>query len=168
MASMKRPRLSAVEALPNYQLKMTFINGQTLTVDKQDTVFSKLGLAPLRDPVAFAKAQIVHGEGWTVEWADFDIQIGADTLWLEAMQQAASDEDTRTFLAWRVRHGLSLADAARALGMTTRTMSSYGTGSRSVPHYIALACKGWEVEQFPSFADQDPLKLQQALRDEWR
>jgi hypothetical protein len=32
MASMKRPRLSAVEALPNYRLKMTFINGDTLTV----------------------------------------------------------------------------------------------------------------------------------------
>jgi hypothetical protein len=34
MASMKRLRLSAVEPLPNYQLKMTFINGDTLTVDK--------------------------------------------------------------------------------------------------------------------------------------
>jgi hypothetical protein len=146
MASMKRPRLSAVEPLPNYQLKMTFINGDTLTVDKRETVFSKLGLAPLRDPAAFAKAQIIPGEGWTVEWADFDIQIGADTLWLEAMQQNAPDEDTRTFLAWRVRHGLSLADAARALGMTPRTMSAYGTGARPIPHYIALACKGWEAE----------------------
>jgi hypothetical protein len=147
MASMKRPRLSAVEPLPNYQLKMTFINGDILTVDKRETVFSKSGLAPLRDPAAFAKAQVIPGEGWTVEWTDFDIQIGADTLWLEAMQQAAPDEDTRTFLAWRVRHGLSLADAAQALGMTPRTMSAYGTGTRPIPHYIALACKGWEAEQ---------------------
>lgn len=125
---MKRPRLSAVEALPNYQLRMTFINGDTLIVDKRETVFSKPGLTPLRNPAAFAKAQVIAGEGWTVAWADFDIQIGADTLWLEAMQQAAPDEDTRTFLAWRLRHGLSLADAARALGMTPRTMSAYGTG----------------------------------------
>jgi hypothetical protein len=146
MASMKRPRLSAVETLPNYQLKMTFINGDTLTVDKRETIFSKPGLAPLRDPTAFANAQVIPGEGWTVEWADFDIQIGADTLWLEAMQQAAPDEDTRTFLAWRMRHGLSLADAAQALGMTPRTMSAYGTGTRPIPHYIALACKGWEAE----------------------
>ena len=113
---------------------------------KREAIFAKPGLAPLRDPAAFAKAKIVPGEGWAVEWADFDIQIGADTLWLEAMQQAATDEDTRTFLAWRVRHGLSLADAARALGMTPRTMSAYGTGTRPVPHYIALACKGWETE----------------------
>ena len=85
-------------------------------MDKQDTVFSKQGLAPLRDPVAFAMAQIVPGEGWTVEWADFDIQIGADTLWLEAMQQAASDEDTRTFLAWRVRHWVVLSRCCKSLG----------------------------------------------------
>lgn len=146
MASMKRPRLSAVEPLTSYRLRLTFINGDTLIVDKREAIFSKPGLAPLRDVAAFAKARIVSGEGWMVEWADFDIQIGTDTLWLEAMQQAATDEDTRTFLAWRVRHGLSLADAARALGMTPRTMSAYGTGARPVPHYIALACKGWELE----------------------
>lgn len=48
---------------------------------------------------------VMPGEGWTVEWTDFDIQIKAETLWLEATQQAAPDEDTRTFLAWRIRHG---------------------------------------------------------------
>ena len=74
-----------------------------------------------------------------------DIQIGADTLWLEALLQTSTDENTRTFIAWRLRNGLSLADAARALDMTTRTMSAYGTG-RPVPYHIALACKGWEVE----------------------
>lgn len=146
MAPMKRPRLSAVEPLPDYRLNMTFVNGEKFTINKLETVFAKPGLAPLRDPAAFAKARIIPGEGWTVEWEDFDIQIGADTLWLEAKQQAATDEDTRAFLAWRVRHGLSLADAAKALGMTRRTMSAYGTGNRPVQHYIALACKGWEAE----------------------
>lgn len=146
MVSMKRPRLAAVEPLPNYQLKMTFINGSVMTVDKGESIFAKPGLSPLRDPDAFAKVQLTNSVGWTVEWTDHDIQIGADTLWLEAMYQAATDEDTRTFLAWRLRNGLSLAEAARALGMTTRTMSSYGTGARPVPHHIALACKGWEVE----------------------
>ncbi len=146
MASMKRPRLAAVEPLPNYQLKMTFINGCVMTVDKGEAIFAKPALSPLRDPAAFAKVRLTNNIGWTIEWADFGIQIGADTLWLEAMLQAATDENTRTFLAWRLRNGLSLADAAQALGMTTRTMSSYGTGARPVPYHIALACKGWEVE----------------------
>lgn len=146
MASMKRPRLAAIEPLPNYQLKMTFINGSIMTVDKGKAIFAKPGLAPLRDPAAFAKVRLTNSIGWTIEWTDFDIQIGADTLWLEALLQTSTDENTRTFLAWRLRNGLSLADAARALGMTTRTMSSYGTGARPVPLHIALACKGWEVE----------------------
>lgn len=82
MASMKRPRLAAVEPMPEHRLKLVFINGETLTVDKRETMFAKPGLASLREPTAFAKARIVPGEGWPVEWPDFDIQIGADTLWL--------------------------------------------------------------------------------------
>jgi hypothetical protein len=125
---------------------MTFINGCIMTVDKGEAIFAKPGLAPLRDPAAFAKVRLTNSIGWTIEWTDFDIQIGADTLWLEALLQTSTDENTRTFIAWRLRNGLSLADAARALDMTTRTMSAYGTGARPVPYHIALACKGWEVE----------------------
>jgi hypothetical protein len=143
---MKRPRLRAVQALPDYRLRMTFIDGTVLTIDKKETVFTKLGLRPLRDPAAFAQACLAEDCGWAVEWPALDIQIGADTLWLDAQAQNAPDENTRTFAQWRARYGLSLADAARALGMTTRTMSAYGTGARPVPRYIALACKGWEAE----------------------
>lgn len=53
----------------------------------------------------------------------------------------------RVFTQWRAEHGLTLTQAAQALGMTPRTMSAYGMGSRPVPRYVALACKGWEVEQ---------------------
>jgi DNA-binding XRE family transcriptional regulator len=66
--------------------------------------------------------------------------------WLDAQAQNAPDENTRLFAQWRARHGLSLTEAAKALGMTPRTMSAYGSGSRPVPRYIALACKGWEAE----------------------
>jgi predicted transcriptional regulator len=76
-----------------------------------------------------------------------DIQIGADTLWLDVQAQQAPDENTRAFVQWRSRNGLSLAQAAAALGLTTRTVSAYGTGARPVPRYIALAGKGWEVER---------------------
>jgi len=146
MATMKRPRLMATEALPDYRLRLTFINNTVFTVSLADDLARCEGLHPLRDPGIFANATIIEGEGWTVEWPEVDFQIGADTLWLDAQAQNAPDENTRIFAEWRLRHGLSLADAARALGMTTRTMSSYGSGKRPVPRYIALACKGWEVE----------------------
>jgi hypothetical protein len=146
MASMKRPRLSAVLALARFRLRLTFIDGSVFTVDFKPLFEESPGLAPLREAKAFAGASLANSEGWAVEWPDLDIQIGADTLWLDAQAQNAPDENTRVFAQWRARHGLSLNQAADALGMTTRTMSAYGTGARPVPRYIALACKGWDAE----------------------
>ena len=146
MASMKRPRLSAVLSLAQFRLRLTFIDGSVFTVDFKPLFEESPGLARLRDAEAFAEAALSDGEGWAVEWPRLDIQIGADTLWLDAQAQTAPDENTRIFAQWRARHGLSLNQAAKALGMTTRTMSAYGTGARPVPRYIALTCKGWEAE----------------------
>jgi DNA-binding XRE family transcriptional regulator len=143
---MKRPRLKAVKALARHRLRMTFIDGSVMTVDFTPFFAESPGLAPLRDQAQFAKACIGEDAGWTVEWPQHDIQIGADTLWLDAQAQNAPDENTRVFAQWRARNGLTLTQAAEALGMTPRTMSAYGTGARPVPRYIALAVKGWEAE----------------------
>jgi hypothetical protein len=147
MATMKRPRLESVQALADYKLRLVYRDGSAYTVSLAHEFDKFPGLRPLQDPKAFANAQIIEGEGWTVEWPELDIQIGADTLWLDARAQNALDENTRIFTQWRAEHGLTLTQAAQALGMTPRTMSAYGMGSRPVPRYVALACKGWEVEQ---------------------
>ncbi len=147
MASMKRPRFKALKALSGHRLRMTFIDGTVQTVDFTPLFAESPGLAPLRDPAAFAKVRIGEDSGWSAEWPDLDIQVGADTLWLDAIAQNATDENTRVFAAWRARNGLSLAAAAEALAMTPRTLSAYGTGARPVPRHIALACKGWEEER---------------------
>ncbi len=147
MAQMKRPRLRKVEALADHTLRLTFIDGSVYTVNFEELFIESPGLAPLRNPAVFSRATLVPGQGWTVEWPDLDIQIGAGTLWLDAQAQNAPDENTRIFAKWRARHGLSLKDAAAALGITPRTVSAYGTRKRPVPRYIALACKGWEAEQ---------------------
>lgn len=147
MATMKRPRLAAVKALSGHRLRLTFVDGSIHTVSLAGEFDRFPGLAPLRNPKAFARAVVIDGEGWTVEWPALDIQIGADTLWLDAQAQNSPDANTRLFAQWRARHGLSLSAAAKALGMTPRTMSAYGSGNRPVPRYIALACKGWEAER---------------------
>jgi len=141
---MKRPRLSAVKPLAGFRLVLVFINGKRHVLDMRDDVSRLPGLAPLQDEDAWLGA-IVDENGWVVEWPELDIQIGADTLWMDAQAQAAKDPDTREFILWRAKNGLSLADAARALGITPRTVSAYGTGERPVPRYIILACKGWEL-----------------------
>lgn len=146
MASMKRPRLAAIKVLTGQRLRLNFLDGSVFTVDFAPLIEESPGLLPLRDAKAFSKATIEPDAGWSVEWPALDIQIGADTLWLDAQAQNAPDENTRIFAQWRVRHGLSLKAAAAALGMTPRTMSAYGTGARPVPRYVALACRGWEAE----------------------
>ncbi|GFO67609.1 hypothetical protein GMLC_11880 [Geomonas limicola] len=51
-------------------------------------MFALPGLAPLREPDAFTQATL--GEfGWEAEWPDFDIQIGADTLFADLLEQRA-------------------------------------------------------------------------------
>lgn len=87
MATMKRPRLAAVKALSGHRLKLTFVDGSVHTVSLAGEFDRFPGLALLRDPKTFAKAVIIEGEGWTVEWPPLDIQIGADTLWLDAQAQ---------------------------------------------------------------------------------
>ena len=153
MAQMKRPRLQSIKVLKvlkgksNHSLRLQFVDASTYTVDFLPLLAESKGLAPLKDPAVFAQATLIDGEGWAVVWPEQDIQIGADTLWLDAQAQNAPDENTRIFAQWRARNGLSLANAAQALGMSTRTISAYGSGKRAVPRYMALACKGWSAEQ---------------------
>jgi len=93
MTSMKRPRLKAVQAHPGFMLKLTFVNGQIFDLDLNNDIEHYPGLKPLHDAEAFAAAAISN-DGWTVEWPELDIQIGADTLYLDALTQSAPDENT--------------------------------------------------------------------------
>ncbi|MGE8333615.1 MAG: helix-turn-helix domain-containing protein, partial [Pseudomonas putida] len=77
-------------------------------------------------------------------WPALDIQIGADTLLLDALAQNAPDENTRVFIRWRLRHRMTLDQAAEALGVSARSISRYSSGREAVPRTLALACLGWE------------------------
>jgi hypothetical protein len=145
MLPMKRPRLSAVEVLPDYRLALTFIDGQQLTLDLSRDLQAFAGLQPLQGS-AFEGAML-GDDGWSVEWPELDIQIGADTLYLDALAQNASDENTRIFIDWRARTGLPLNQAAEALGVSARSISRYSSGREAVPRSLALACLGWDFLQ---------------------
>ncbi|PRA30300.1 DUF2442 domain-containing protein [Pseudomonas poae] len=143
MASMKRPRLRAVQARPGHVLELTFIDGQQFQLDMSKDVATYPGLQPLQAAKAF-KCATLGDDGWTVEWPELDIQIGADTLYLDALAQAAPDENTRIFIGWRARTGLNLSQAAEALGVGTRSITRYSNGREAVPRTLALACLGWD------------------------
>ena len=144
MASMKRPRLRAVQPRSGTGLELTFSNGQRFTLDMSDALKAYPGLAPLAKRKAFEDVTLGDG-GWSVEWPALDIQIGADTLLLDALAQNAPDENTRIFIRWRLRHRMTLDQAAEALGVSARSISRYSSGREAVPRTLALACLGWET-----------------------
>jgi hypothetical protein len=140
-----RPKLTAVTPSADYCLNVSFVDDSCGIVNMKDFIFSLSGLAPLRDPVAFSGA--VLGEyGWEAEWPQLDIQIGADTLFADMLDQRSETPADR-FTVWRIRNNLSLAAASRELGVTIRTISAYGSGARPVPRTVQLACLGWEEER---------------------
>jgi hypothetical protein len=144
MASMKRPRLQAVQVHPSAILELTFISGQQFSLDMSNDLKAYPGLQPLAKGKAFEGA-VLGNAGWTVEWPDLDIQIGADTLFLDALAQATTDENTRIFIRWRLCHRMTLEQAAKALGVSARGISRYSSGREAVPRTLALACLGWEA-----------------------
>jgi Protein of unknown function (DUF2442) len=97
----------------------------------------------LRDADAFAEVEV--GEwGHSIVWPS-GAELSAETLWLETLS-VTGHQDTRAFLEWRLRHGLSLTKVAEALGLSRRMVAYYSNGEKPVPRPILLACKGWEVE----------------------
>ncbi|MGE8187189.1 DUF2442 domain-containing protein [Pseudomonas sp. NPDC086278] len=151
MLPMKRPRLSAVQALPDHRLALTFIDGRQLTLNLSHDLRAYPGLQPLLEAGAFETATL-GDDGWSVEWPEHDIQLGADTLYLDALAQNAADENTRIFIDWRARTGLPLNQAAQALGVSPRSITRYSSGREAVPRSLALACLGWDFLQQQSGA----------------
>ena len=151
MASMKRPRLRAVQAHPGAILDLTFTSGQQFRLNMHDDLKRYPGLRPLAKGKAFEGA-VMGDAGWTVEWPALDIQIGADTLFLDALAQSAVEENTRLFIQWRLKLRLTLDQAAEALGVSARSISRYSSGREAVPRTLALACLGWETLDHPDAA----------------
>jgi len=116
-----------------------------LTLEWSNGTRAELNLATWLRGKSFREfAQVRVGEwGHSVEWPS-GAELGAESLWLETLS-AIGREDTRTFLEWRLRHGLSLTKTADALGLSRRMVAYYSNGEKPVPKPILLACKGWEV-----------------------
>ena len=57
---------------------------------------------------------------------------------------------------WMDRNSLTQTAAAEALGISRRMLVYYLSGEKPVPHTVALACLGWEVEQQKSGAAKRP------------
>jgi len=136
-------RLESVTPGKGMMLSATFSDGRILNIDMSDVAHRLQAFAALEDPTEFATAKVADF-GWTLEW-NCGASLDSDRLIELALEQAGMTENVY-FRRWQDAHGLSLTDAANAIGLTRRTVSQYRTGARPVPRIVGLACKGWEVE----------------------
>lgn len=144
MSDTKAIRIAGVKYTSEYVLRLRWVNGKTMAVDLREPVHRLKGMRQLRDQAVFARATKGEG-GHSVVWPG-EIDMGADRLWEMALEQNGH-LDAVEFIRWRWRYGLSLSDAAEALGLSRRQVAYYASGERSVPRTVLLACKGWEAER---------------------
>jgi hypothetical protein len=138
------PRIERVRALEGNRLSLRWIGGQQATVDLSRDLARYKSLAPLRVAAKFRQAAVGEG-GHSVVWP-CGVDIGADSLWRDCLI-ALGHADAVTFNDWRMEHGLTLDQAAEALGLSRRMVAYYSSGEKPVPKTVLLACRGWEAAQ---------------------
>lgn len=132
--------ISSVEAKSPSTLIVGWSDGVRTSLNAAQ-ILSEEQLRKLRKPSVFSKVRA--GEwGHSIEWPSGP-ELSAESLWLETLS-AIGREDTREFLEWRLRHGLSLTESANALGLSRRMVAYYANGEKPVPRSVLLACVGWE------------------------
>jgi hypothetical protein len=132
----------SVKAKAPASIVLKWADGARASIDLGGVLQTK-GFRPLRKPGALESVRV--GEwGHSIAW-DSGAELSAEMLWLETLS-ATGHADARTFLEWRLRHGLSLSGTAEALGLSRRMVAYYSNGEKPVPRPVLLACKGWEAE----------------------
>jgi hypothetical protein len=134
--------ITSAAATPPATLVLVCSDGTSAAIDLSPRLRARASRA-LRDPHRFAQARLGDW-GQSVIWPDWT-EVGAEALWLETLT-ATGRSDTRAFLEWRLRHGLSLSGAAEALGLSRRMVAYYSNGEKRIPRAILLACLGWEAD----------------------
>ena len=141
---MKEPNIKAVAASGGHAVEITWASGKIDRVDLAALIADLDGLATLDDISVFDTVAIGE-DGWSLIWPN-GAEIGTDTLWRMAREQAGEATPIEEFAAWRARNRLSLSDAALVLGITRRMVAYYEAGRYLIPRMVGLACKGWEAD----------------------
>jgi hypothetical protein len=131
--------LKSVKPLPDTTLRVRWSNGMVADLDLSDLL--KKRVFKSLDARGFKHVRL-DDWGHAVEWPD-GTAIGADALWRRTLL-AQGHGDVVAFMDWRLSHGLSLSEAAEALGLSRRMVAYYSSGTRPVPKTVLLACRGWE------------------------
>ncbi|MBS4097692.1 MAG: DUF2442 domain-containing protein [Sulfuricella sp.] len=136
-------QLTAVEALSENRLRLTYADGRTFEVDLREWIDTTEALHALKNATLFAHARIGFA-GRSVDWIEDVLDLGADNLRNLAIEQAGGIGHERIW-NWLAETGLTLEQAAEALGISRRMLIYYRDGEKPIPRAIWLACLGWET-----------------------
>ena len=140
------PRIAAVAPdRAHLVLRLRWQDGGESKVNVSGLVETFRVYAPLRENRALFRQVHVGEHRADVVWTD-EIDMSADTLRRLAQEQSGETMTADAFRAWRLRKAYTLDGAARALGLSRRTVAYYESGEKRVPRLVALATRALESE----------------------
>lgn len=139
-------RIESAIARGEHRLAVQWDDGRRAEIDLAPLIAVRRVLAPLADPDIFHRIRIAE-DGWSVEWPDCGIDLGASQLRRWADEQTGEAMPADTFRAWMQRHAFTLDRAAEALGLSRRTIAYYLSGEQPVPKTVMLATEGYDKRQ---------------------
>lgn len=141
--SQKHFMLTGVEPLTNHRLRLSYADEMTFEVNLDEWIKTSKALQAILDDSLFMQARIGFAAR-SVTWIEDELELGADNLRNLAVEQAGGIGHERIW-NWLHDTGLTLDQAALALGISRRMIIYYRNGEKPIPRSIWLACLGWEV-----------------------
>jgi DNA-binding XRE family transcriptional regulator len=125
-------------------LKIVWQNGEQSTIDVSGQVNAYKVFGPLRNSTTLFSKVKLGDHGTDIQWTD-DIDMSADTLMRLAREQSGITMSPQDFRKWRERQAYTLDAAAKALGLSRRSVAYYEEGEKPIPRVVALATKALEM-----------------------
>lgn len=136
-------RIESAATRGDATLALAWDDGRRAEVDLAPVVAAHPALAPLADPKIFHRIGLAD-DGWSVEWPECGIDLGAAQLRRWADEQAGETMPAEAFRGWMKRNRLTLDRAAEELGLSRRTIAYYLSGEQPVPKTVLLATAGYD------------------------
>jgi len=134
------PNIKAVGTGEGRRLVIIWGGGAESVVDIAEHLAKFAILAPLRTDDALFREVRVGEWGWCVHWSD-ELDISSDTLW-----RLALDQGSAWLRTWRMAHGKTQSEAAKALGVSSRMWRYYEAGRHLLPKTVRLAAIGFDAQ----------------------
>jgi len=134
-------KITHVEPLDGFRLRVGLSNSKVI----EPCLAGYIGAAGYEGlQETFERVQVDEW-GHAALWPD-DMGIPLEALYRLAKEQAGKAYPVTAFNQWMRSNGLSANnEAAKALGLSRRTIIYYHTGAKPIPPVVGLACDGYNA-----------------------